>query len=395
MKGRNLVLLAILAIILVGLATLSSRSRRSGSADSTGKKVFNDLAVNDVTSIVIRSAGRETVLAKSDNQWVCASRHNYPAQFEKIKGALLKLADMKIGLVMKSDDTQRKAFKIVAPTVATSNVTEEAGTLVELLGSGNKAIASLLLGTFHMRKSKGDPSFGGGSYPDGRYLSPDKGQNVYLVTDTLDDLSDDPKNWLDTELLSVYSSDLSEITVTHSNAVPYRVSRNDATWTLNGVADNETTDESKATSLAGALGYLRFDDIASPTLTDEQAGMVHPVVYSAAATNGEIYTVRIGAETPEGRYTRIAVSLSPAPEAGTAGTNEVAAAEARKAQEQSVKALNARISRWTYILSSHKTESMIYTRDVLVKKKELPAEPASSNITESATGPASIPVPAP
>jgi hypothetical protein len=140
----------------------------------------------------------------------------------------------------------------------------------------------------------------------------------------------------------------------------------------------------KASGAAGALSYLRFDDLASPAITDEQAGMKDAVVFEAAATNGEVYTATVATSTNapgDMRYMRLKVSL-PAAADDASNTNAVGA---RKEQEKKVADLNARFAGWTYMISQYKADSMTVKRDAIVKKK---AKPAATNETATASAPA-------
>jgi hypothetical protein len=81
------------------------------------------------------------------------------------------------------------------------------------------------------------------------------------------------------------------------------------------------------------------------------------------------------------RYVRLEVTLKPAdtnqPSAAEAGgTNAVAvaakAADERKQLEGETQTLNGKIGKWTYLIESYKAESLVTTREALVKKKEPP-----------------------
>jgi hypothetical protein len=382
MKKSSLVLLLVAAIVLVALAVVTSKSRRPAQGTS-GKKVFSELAMNNIERVVVTAPDKTVTLALKNERWVCTNAHDYPIQFDKLKNAILKIEELK-GQPVNADATRRDALKMNPP--ASGKDKDKAGTLLEMLAADGKPVATLLLGEERMRKPKGgqDSSFGG--YPDGRYVSPDKGNTVLLVGETLDDFTGDAKSWLDSELASLNSSDVAKISIRHPGQQEIRLSKpaGKTTFEVEGLAADEETDDMKASGAAGALSYLRFDDLASPAITDEQAGMKDAVVFEAAATNGEVYTATVATSTNapgDMRYMRLKVSLPPAAD-DASSTNAVGA---RKEQEKKVADLNARFAGWTYMISQYKADSMTVKRDAIVKKK---AKPAATNETATASAPA-------
>lgn len=380
MKKNSLILLLVAAIALIALAVATQKSRRPAQGTSS-TRIFKELPIAGINRIVVTSPDGSVTLAVKGERWVCTNAQDYVVQFDKLKKAVLKMEELK-GQAVTADDARRDALKMNPPTSGRKKDT--LGTLVELLGGDGKPLASLLLGEQRMRKPRGGPDSGYGGYPDGRYVSPDGGKTVFLVGEALDDFSGDAKSWLDTELTSLYSSDIRSIAIRHPGQPEIRLSKPEGktTFEVEGLAADEETDDVKASSAAGALSYLRFDDVVGSSLSDEQAGMKEPVVFEAVATNGMVYTASVGGATKSGdseaRYLRLAVSL-PAAQVDASDTNAV---NARKEQEKKVADMNARFAGWTYVISSYKADSMTVKRDTIVKKK---AKPATTNETASAS----------
>lgn len=387
MKGRQLLILAVVAVILVVGAVVTSRKDARPAPEAVGKLVLPDLPVNTVEKIVVRSAAGTATVVCLDNAWVMPDRFRYPADFNKVKDTLLKVSELKIGDVMRVDDAQRARLKLLPPKAGEPN----AGTVVEFLGPGDTMLASLLVGEPRMRKGN---DFMPGGYPDGHYLSPDGGKTVFLVNATLTDLPVDSAAWLDTELCSVTSFDLNEITLSGPDRPDLRLVRTNEAASLEvvGLATNETTESSKQYSVEGALASLRFDDVADPSLTIEQTGLDKPALYRAVTKKGEIYTVRIGGkkEGTDRRFVKIEAALKDAPEkprdaaAGDKDKPDEAAAKERKEREDKVKAFNEKVGKWTYLLSSGKTDYMTIKRDGLVKKKEEEKKPSDPDAGDAA-----------
>jgi hypothetical protein len=410
MKGKNLVVILVVAAALIVLAVLTSREKPTQAASVVGRKVFPDLAINDVERLVAVSAGATVTVAKAESGWVLPGKFGYPADFKKVRDAILKLQDLKIGQLARLNDAMRAKLKMKPVG------DKDGGTRLDLLGKQGRAIASLLIGATHERASEesaGPTRYGG--YPDGRYISPDAGATVYLVTDTLNELVGEPKEWLDTEIVSVNAADIREIAVTGEGRAELRLTKKDgdSKFELANVPEGKELDTSKTYSIESALSYLRFNEIADPASTNTAAGMAKPVTFQAETKKGEIYTARIG-QSPAGgsdRYLRMEVGLKPAPPAADKKDDEAAKMqdeerkkqdEERKKQEkerreleEKVAALNKKFQGWTYLISSYSAESLTKTHDSLLKEKEKP-KPATNAVPAAASAPtASTNAPAP
>jgi hypothetical protein len=296
---------------------------------------------------------------------------------------------MKIGQVVDVSEAGKADLKMRMPSSSTNTPVAGSGTSVELLGKGGAKVGALLVGDSRRRKQEGAPSDYRG-YPDGQYVSTDGGKNIYLVKESLEDVSADAKSWLDSEVMNIPGLDIAEITVAMTNGESLKLSRpkGGGSLTAEGLKDNEETDGSKMYGIEGALSYLRFDDVADPSLSAAQLGMDKPAVFTAVTTNGEIYTVKIGGTAPNGdsRYMTIAATMvpetndtaaAPQPEVKKDEKKVVDQAAADKAAhrkeiEQKVTALQEKAGKWTYIVASFKANSMLTPKSSLVKKKEVP-----------------------
>ncbi len=386
MKPKNLIILVVVAVVLAGLAVLTKRDKGTATPDILGKAILPDLPVNDITRIVVEAKDATTTVERVEGTWVATSKYGYPADFGKVRDALMKLSELKIGQVARLNDEQRDALKVHPPAE------ENGGTLLSLQDASGKTLGSLLLGETHERKSQGGPgSFGG--YPDGRFVSTDDGKTVYLVDETLSDVSTSTKDWLQTDLLNVSGSEVMEVSITGPDRAPISLKRPEKgkTMELGDLGEKEELKTSKMYNVESAISYLRLSDVAGPEMTDEQLGLDKPVVFQAVTISNEIYTVKVGG-SPDGssdRYIRIACSMRPAepePEKVEAEdeteeekkeAEEKAKAEAekkaaeRKKAEDRINALNDGLGKWTFVIESYKADSMLTKRaDIVEEKKE-------------------------
>lgn len=389
MKGRSAIILVLVAALLVGIAVLSQKKeqQRESSGIVAGKLLLPDLPVNDVEKIVIKSADGSATMERIDDTWVSHDKFKYPANFNKIKEAVVKLSEVKISQQVTATDAQKEKMNMLMPSQTATNKSGM-GTAVELLGAAGKKIASLLVGGARERKS--EP--GGYGYPDGQYVSTDGGATIYMLAENMNNLSANSRDWVEAEIFNVPLADISEVSITGPDRPAIKLARKpgETTYTLEGLAADEELEISKVNSIEGALGYMRFTDIADPALNDMMTGIDKAVIYQATTKSGEVYTARIGSTistNSRDRYVKFTVDLKPQPPAPPvpAGTNAVAGSatnapgvmskEDRQKLEEKVKTLNAAISKWTFIVETYKHEPLTVPRMDLVKKKAPPAEP--------------------
>lgn len=391
MKGKNLLILAVVAAVLVGLAAMNRSRTRIAEPSKAGQSVFASLPVNDVARIEVASAAQTATVARVNDVWVSENRFRHPADFGKVRDALLKLSDLKIGQTANLSDAQKKRLKLAPPAPGATN----AGTVVSLIGGDGRKLASLLLGDEHKRPSSGDDQ-GYGGYADGRYISPDGGRTVYLVQETFGAFATDPQGWLDTQMASVPAAEVVEVTASSPGQAPLVFDKQGDNMVLRGLAGDEEMDSTKNYSIKSPLSYLRFKDVADPALNDAALGMTNAATYRAVTEKGEIYTATIGGSPAgaEERYVRLSVEAKPAepvPEPAISATSTNAAEAAaqaakekqerekkRKELEQQVAEKNRRVSGWTYLVAKYDADQLCPKRESVVKKKEPPA-PASTN----------------
>ena len=163
MTNKNLVILAAAAAVLGGAAYFCNSGRKIKSSNLNGKPVLPAFDVSEVAKVDV---GGKVTLAATDSGWVIDSLYGYPADVTKIRENLLKLKDLTVGQTARGQ-------KI------------ESGTKVDLKNAKGAVLASVTLGEQHMSKPRGQAAqFGGGGYPDGRYVK--FGDGVVLVKDSLD-----------------------------------------------------------------------------------------------------------------------------------------------------------------------------------------------------------------
>ena len=359
MTTKKLAILGVAAAVLGGAAWMLNSGKQMKAPSLVGEKILPAFDLADVARLEIGGAKKVSLVA-GETGWQLASLYNYPADVAKIRENLLKLAELKVGQVVRGK-------KIDSPAT------------VDIQNAAGKSLAALPLGGTHMSKPKGRAAmYGGGGYPDGRYVLY-KNETV-LVKDTLDAFDGDARKWVDTRIASVPAADVTSVTY-EQGAEKLALARKDGTWTLAGLGATEELDTSKTYSLDSALSYLDFTTVADPQKTEAELGFTTGAVYTVTLKNGQSYTARIGGREGTERWVRLAAAFAPT------GTN----ATENAACEKTVKEFNAKVGRWTYGISSYSADSMVKRRADLVKAKEPPKKdeaPAAAPKADAKAAPA-------
>ncbi|MCL1920696.1 MAG: DUF4340 domain-containing protein [Kiritimatiellaeota bacterium] len=360
MTTKKLITLAAAAAVLGGLAYMSSNAKKLKTPALAGKPVLKTLDLEAVQRIEVSDNGQKGLtLESTDAGWVVSSLFGYPADITKIRENLLALADLKIGQVAKGKKLGD-------------------ARLVDLQDAAGKSLATLRLGEMKMREATGQMAmYGGGAYPDGRYVATE-GDAVYLVKETLDAFDGDPNRWIDTQLAAVPVIQITsaEFTVEGERLT---LAKNAGTWALDGLGEGEELDASKLHGIDSVLGRLSFSAVADPALTDEQLGFTTGAVFRVALTGGETYTATLGAAAGADRYFKISAAFTPEdiPVEPAEGEDPNPAVRASKLSRNAkiaemVNDFNAIAGKWVYLIPAYTADAMTKRRADVVKPKEPP-----------------------
>ena len=305
MTTKNLVILGAVAIALGGTAYFLNGGAKSSTPKLNGKTVVPGLDASEVAKIEI---GSKLALAAGDKGWTVATLNGYPADREKIVENLLKLRELKVGQVVRGKKL-------------------DATTPVVLKDAAGKELAKLELGPKHEK------------WGHGRYAK-FEGESV-LVSDALDAYDGDAKQWCNTRIASIPSSDVTAVSYKRGNELVELTKGTNSTWVLKGLTDKEELDTSKTYSLDSSLSYLDFNSVADPKLTEAELGFSTGAVYTVTYKDGSNTVKRVA----------------------TVG-NTVKGGSDRYFKMDNDK--------WIFTISSYSAENMMKTRKDLVKAKPEP-----------------------
>ena len=227
MTLKKLISLTAAAAILVVVAYLSANRNTVKTPQRLGHPVLDDIDFSRIAAIDIENeTGEPIILQSTEKGWVVNNLYSFPANITRIREAVLKLDQLKVGDI---SDSARLG---------------NTPTRVTLKDASGTALAKLVLGTKRMRApDEAMAMYGGGPQPDGRYVAVDNDPSVMLVSDALEVFDADAKHWIETQLTAIPASNVAAITITDGED-KLALSKTDGTWSLDGLADDEQLDTS-------------------------------------------------------------------------------------------------------------------------------------------------------
>ncbi len=407
MKRSRLWMLIVAAALSAWVAyRILQRRAAAGRPDARAGAALLPFDINDVAAIRIRAGAKSLDVVRRENRWLVASLYDYPAEYERLAGRLIELAELKIGQIVPGGEEDLAEF----------GLDEKSATArVEFEAADGRRLARLTLGK--TREGRGGPY---GGFPDGQYVRVDEGP-VVLMGRLLSGFDGEARDWIKTDLLNV-SAGVGSVVQVETGETAYRLKVSDGHRVeLEDLGAEEKLDEAAARRVVNALQYLNFQTVADPAKSDEDLGFVSPSRYALTTPEGFTYTVALGGPAENGgRYARIAAAFaappspketaetksSDAPPSGEADGETAAATpktpEAPKETPEAVAERNAkkaaeeheRLSRWTYVLSTWAAESLSLPRIQLIAppksdeqgSDEKKAEDAEPSAEETAGG---------
>ena len=384
MNRKQFIILLVLVVVIGGAGlVIHQRNRQSWQSAGTaiGQKLLPNLAVNDIAQIQIQSGTNILNLARKNDLWRVAERADYPADFNKISGLLLKLADLKVVQSDEMGPSQLSRLDLLPPGPGTNTA-----TLIEFKDQSGKALDSLLLGKQHQQKPPANSQFGGmgdEGWPDGRYvMTGGDGKTVDVISDPLETVQAQPEPWLNKEFLSIENPRSIAVQfpeTTNSWKLTRASTTND--WQLAGAQPGEKLDATKISDVTSPFASASFSDV-EPLGT---AAITNLAMLTVKTFDGFTYVADI--RPKQGDNYPVSLNISASLPAARFTTQEEKPGDKAKL-DQAFKAehdrLTAKLAReqsyekWIYSLPAYSLDELLKTRSQLLteEKKPAPAEPA-------------------
>jgi hypothetical protein len=382
MKKNHLLLLLAVAV-LAGLAGIYFQVAQSSkwNDSKTDRTIFQNLPVNDISQIQIRSGAASVTLEKKEDEWRVAERGGYPADFDKIRELIKTLWELKAGQEMQVGPSQLGRLKVTAPGQG-----PESGIEIDLKGQKESQIASMIIG-----KSAEQSNAAAASAATGRFVyNPAVKDRVYLVSESF--FSVDPVSvgsWLDKAFIA--PGELKEIDqAAWSNNPGWKVTRKDAKaeWQLEDLQSGESLDKSFSQGLSSFA--LSFVNVRPPSVSPDETGLRDPFKISIKTFDGFTYDFLLGRDGPDKtRYLQLNVSAD-LPSVRPTDPNENA--DEKKKRDQEFDQKNAtlkerlekekRFEKWVYLVPDWHLEQLLKRRNEIVSKASPSSSPAAASFPE-------------
>jgi hypothetical protein len=379
MNRKQLTLLLVLGLVIGGLGLyLTSRDRANygESGQALGGKILPDFPMNDVAQIVIQDGTNDLHLVKDEGLWRVQERHGYPADYGDISTLLRKVWEIKAVQSEEVGPSHWPRLQVAEPGQGTNS-----GTRLEFKDATGKDLGTLVLGKKHMRQSTEPSQFGGGGWPDGRYLRVAGEPRVALVSDAFTEVETQPDRFLNKDFIKVEK--LRAVSVTHPNATnAWALARETETgpWSLIDPAEDEKLDSTKTSSLNYLLSNPMFDDVVSPEVGVGTTGLDQPLVARLETFQGFTYTVKVGNKTDDEKYyvaVQVEGNFDRERVPGTEETEEDKERLEREFKEQVAK-FDEKLAReqgygdWVYLVSKWTVDALLKGRGELLESKTGP-----------------------
>ncbi|HWI14717.1 MAG TPA: DUF4340 domain-containing protein [Burkholderiales bacterium] len=374
--NRKQFLILVLALVVLGGVGLALFWQDIAAYRSTGAKIgarlLPNLKLADVAYIQLRDARHVATLARKDNRWVVQERGDYPANFQEISDAVIKLIELK---VVQSEEIGASLLPRVAlappPEQPSADVKDEqakqTGTRVEMKDAAGKTLATLTVGKVVLKKDPGNPLPNAvNGVPAGRYVQVAGAKSIAVVSDPLDKLVADPAKWLDK---TFFKADRVKTLSVADNGGGWKITRDEEWGQWKFAAGGGNLDASAAVGAANQLSNWTFEDVAT---TQPDAGD-KPVTVVAETFDRVTYTFRITPRKAGGYFLNGNVEGEPA-QTRTPEKDEKPADKERRDKEyaDTLKRLQDRLAReralskWTYVMDAKTIAPLLKQRGDLV-----------------------------
>ncbi len=348
MKTRTFYGFAAVTAVVVAAAVYAVVTQRAPSTvASGGERAFPALstALNDAAEIAVKSNAASFTIKKAGDVWVIAEKDSYPVEFDKVKAALVKLAELRLLESKTSDPARYERLQLnnVADKDAKSKEVAVKDAKGQVLASGvlGRRNASLF-----------------GATASGTYIRRGSEPQAWLAEGDVD-LGATPNDWLQRRIVEIPSERVKSAEVTQATGEKlflHKEKPDDKNYTVDNIpAGRKLASEGEANGIGGGLWRLELEDVKK----DSSLAFDKPAVALFKTFDG--ITVRIESVF-EGQDVWSRISATADDPQGDDAVKEKLKAEAA--------AITERAKGWTYKMSPGDGERLTRKLDDLLEKPE-------------------------
>ena len=375
-------------VVLVGVTAgavagarkvLFDAKNAEGATESTSLLLPDLLArVNDVAEVAVETTDETATLTRKDGEWVLAERGDFPATFDKVKGAIMALAHLEIEEPKTAKPENHAKLGVEDPSAP-----ESESKRVTLRDASGTELAAVIVG---------DTKYRSGSQAG--YVRRNGEDQVYLCAGRID-VQANPTHWVEKEIIRLDRERVAEIEIRHHDGEEVLIGRSaedENTFEVQNLPEGrEERNVGVANGVGTALSYLGLDDVRPAAEVDFTAEPVATSVFRC--DDGLVVTADI-AKFEEKSWIRLSTAfepveeaVGPAPEAEPSDTEAVEGETAEgegdvegeeeaedapdpDAVRKEAEELAARFAGWAYAIPDYKVNAIARRMADLLKELE-------------------------
>ncbi|MEX2454646.1 MAG: DUF4340 domain-containing protein [Rhodospirillaceae bacterium] len=322
------------AVVAAGIAVTSQTELTSLTAGTEPAFPQLESAVNDVARIELKTAKGEFSISLDGEKWGLDQKDGYPVEFEKVKSAVVGLANFKLIEKKTSDPDRYGRLDLQDP-----GGSDARSTGIVLRNAAGDVLAEAVVG-----KVNGNLFGSGGA---GTYIRRGGDEAAWLARGQVA-LGDEPNMWMVRQIVNYGQEAVKRVTVRHPDGAEVRISKEtkeDRNFVLADIpAGREIKSGDAANPLGGVMWRMMFDDVM---LASKQEWPAETWVSHYTTWDG--VTVRIEvAKIGDDHWGRFSAAVA----------DDVTGADEKEVARQIADEIAARTDGWTYMLTAGDAEKL-------------------------------------
>lgn len=276
MKLKTLIVTVAILAVLSAIAFFVQRPAPPPSADPRlGQALVERATAEKAAKLQLSDQGKTvTLVRQADGSWRVPGYYDFPADFSKLSSFVGSLTDAKLQRLVTSNPERIARLEFKA-------------TKIEFLDAADKSLWSVTLGK--------TPENGSGRYV--RFGAEPKA----FLSDLNAWLEVEPKNWVNTELLTVKPDEVAKIEVPFAEGGGLTISRpkKDDAWAADKTPAGQRVKADKVSALVSSFNNVRFTDTANLDDPNVTAAKANARTFKLTTLDGKIITVALGQKPEE------------------------------------------------------------------------------------------------
>jgi hypothetical protein len=254
MKPRTFWAFTAVTAVVAAAAIYAVTAQRSPTAVRTsGERAFPTLAsaLNEASEIAVKSNAASFTIKKTADAWVLVEKDNYPVDFDKVKAALVKLAELRLLEPKTGDPSRYERLQLNDVTEKDAKSKE-----VSVKDAKGQVLAASVIGR------RNTSLFG--ATASGTYIRRANEAQAWLAEGDVD-VGATPKDWLQIRLVEIPSERVKSVEITQpagEKLFLHKEKPDDKNYTVDNIpAGRKLASAGEANGIGGGLWRLELEDV--------------------------------------------------------------------------------------------------------------------------------------